>query len=112
MEQSPGFVTDCGLVCWLKKSLYGLKQAPHALYESNDNSFFNTGFKHFEFDCCIYVLHVHSDTLIIALYVDDLIITGNNVNMILGLKKQLDLGLFHFFLGIQNFQMDAGIFLS
>ena len=53
-----------------------------------------------------------------ALYVDDLVTIGNNANMILGLKKQLvdtfemiDLGLLHFFVGIQILQMDDGIFL-
>ena len=52
-------------------------------------------------------------------YVDDLVITGNNVNMILGLKKHLadvfemiSIGLLHLFLGIQILQMDDGIFLS
>jgi hypothetical protein len=53
------------------------------------------------------------------LYVDDLVITRSNVDLILGLKKQLadtfemtDLGLLHFFLGIQVLQMDDGIFIS
>ena len=67
----------------------------------------------------IYVFHVHGDTLIVTLYVDDLVIIRNNVNFILGLKKQLvdtfemtDLGLLHFFLGIQILEIDDGIFLS
>ena len=54
-----------------------------------------------------------------ALYVDDLFITRNNVNMILGLKKQLVdtfemiyLGLLNLFLGIQILRTDDGIFLS
>ena len=54
-----------------------------------------------------------------ALCVDDLVITGNNVNLNLGLKKQLannfelsDLGLFHFFLGIQILKINASIFIS
>ena len=53
-----------------------------------------------------------------ALYFDDLIITENNVNLILGLKKQLadpfkktDLGQLHFFLSIQILQRDDGIFI-
>ena len=53
------------------------------------------------------------------LYVDYLVITGSNVNIMLFFKKQLidtfemtDLGLLHFFLGIQVLQMDDGIFLS
>ena len=84
-----------------------------------NNFFVNLSFKRYESDHNIYVLHVHDDTLIVALYVDDLVMTGNNVNLILGLKKQLantfettDLILFHFFLGIQVLQMDDDIFIS
>ena len=54
-----------------------------------------------------------------ALYVDDLVINGNNFDLILGMKKQLadtfemtNLGLLHFFLGIQILQMNDGIFIS
>ena len=54
-----------------------------------------------------------------AFYVDDLVINGNNVKLILVLKKQLvdtfemsNLGLWHLFLGIQVLQMDDGIFIS
>jgi hypothetical protein len=53
------------------------------------------------------------------LYVDDLVIIGSNVNLILDLKKQLaytfertGIGLLHFFLGIEVLQMDNGIFIS
>jgi len=56
--------------------------------------------------------------LIVSLYVDDFVITGNNVDLILGLKKQLDntfemtdLLLLHFFMGIQILQIHDGIFL-
>jgi hypothetical protein len=66
----------------------------------------------------IYVLHVNGETLIVALYVDDLVITGSNVDLSLGLKKQLvdtleitDLGLLHLFLGIQVLQMDDDIII-
>ena len=68
-------------------SLYGLKQAPHDWYENTDLSFINIGFKCCEFDHSIYVLHVHGDTLIMELYVDDLVITRNNANLILDLNK-------------------------
>ena len=51
-----------------------------------------------------------------ALYVDNLIITRNNLNPIFGLKKQLaytfemtNLGIFHFFLSIQVLQINDGI---
>jgi hypothetical protein len=35
----------------------------------------------------LYVLHTHGDTLIVVVYVDDLIITDNNIDLILRLKK-------------------------
>ena len=99
---------DCTLVCRLKKSLYGLKQASRAWYEKIDHFLINIGFKWCEFDHSIYVLLVHGDTFIVAFYVDDLFIVGNNVDLLLCLTQQLidtfkmtDLGLLHFFLGIQ-----------
>ena len=56
---------------------------------------------------CIYVLHVDGNTLIFVFYVDDLILTGNNSDLIFRLKHQLadtfetiDLGILHFFLGL------------
>jgi hypothetical protein len=79
MEQTPGFEKDGSLVCQLKKSLYGLKQAPKAWYEKIDKFFLNFGFKCCESNHSIYVLHVNDDTLIVALYVDDLVITRGSV---------------------------------
>ena len=88
-------------------------------YENIDHFFVNVGFQRCEFDHSIYVLHVHDHTLIVELYVDDLDITENNANLILVLKKQLadtfeitNLGLLHFFLGIQILLMNDGVFLS
>jgi len=55
----------------------------------------------------------------IVLYVDDLLITGNDVSMISDLKKELqmnfemiDLGLLYYFLGIKVWQMPGGVFIS
>ena len=100
------------------QEVIGLKQTPCDWYENIDRFFVNVGFKHCEFDHIIYVLHVHDDTLIVELYVDDLDITGNNANLILVLKKQLadpfemnNLGLLHFFLGIQILLMNDGVFI-
>ena len=119
MEKPLGFVIDSSLVCGLKKLLYSLEQGPCACYEKIDRFFINLGFKHCEYDHSNYILHVHGDNLIMELYFDDLVITGNNVNMILGLKKQLidtfeiiDLSMLHLFMGIKILQMNDGIFIS
>lgn len=63
---------------------------------------------------------MHDDTLIFALYVDDSVIIRNNAHLILGLKKQpvytfemTNLGLLHFFLGIQVLKLDdVSLFLN
>ena len=81
--------------------------------------FIKLAFKHCESNHSIYVLHIHGHTLIVAVYVDDLFITGNNINLILELKKQLvetfemtNIGILHLFFDLQVLQMHDVIFLS
>jgi hypothetical protein len=57
--------------------------------------------------------------VILIMYVDDLIITGNNDDHIAQVKKELhagfkmtDLGLLHYYLGIEVFQHPHHIFIS
>ena len=57
--------------------------------------------------------------LIVCLYVDDLIYTGNNTAMFESFKKSMmvefemsDLGMLHYFLGIEVVQSANGIFMS
>ncbi|KAL3534236.1 hypothetical protein ACH5RR_002697 [Cinchona calisaya] len=59
-----------------------------------------------------------SNILIVALYVDDLLYTGNNENMITKFKKDMmkkyemnDMRLLHHFLGIEIDQNDDGVFI-
>ena len=96
-----------------------MKQAPHSWYEKIDLFFINSGFQWFDYDHNIYVLDVHGDNLIVEFYVDDLVIYGNNVDLILSLKKWVvdtfemtNLGILHLFLGIKVIQINDGIFLS
>ena len=120
MEQPPNFLTDSILVCLLQKSLYGLNQPPsRAWYEKIDWFFINLGLKQCEYDHNIYVLHVKDDTFIIVVCVDDLVLTRNNPDLIFRLKSQLvdtfeltDLGMLHFFLGLQVFPLSDGLFIS
>ena len=121
MQQPPGFITSktSSLVCKLHKSLYGLKQAPRAWYEKIDTYFLSNSFKRCVSDPNLYVKNIGDDILIIVLYVDDLIITGSQLISIQKLKENLrkefemtDLGLLHYFLGLQIWHMADGIFLS
>ena len=93
MNQPLSFVTNSNVVSWLEKALYGLKQSPSAWYEKIDHFFTNLGFKRYEYDHSIYVLHVDGDTLIFALYVDDLLISGNNVDLVMSLRNNFQIPL-------------------
>ena len=64
-------------MCRLKRALYGLKQAPRAWYMRIDNYFTGLGFTKSEADANLYRIVVDGKILIIVLYVDDLILTGD-----------------------------------
>ena len=121
MQKPPGFINpeSSNLVCKLHKSLYGLKQAPRAWYDKIDAYFLKNGFKCCTFDPHLYVQNFGTNILIVVLYVDDLIITSNQLTLIQNLKSDLqkqfemtDLGLLHYFLGLQIWHMVDGMFLS
>ena len=86
MEKLHGFVMDSSLVCQLHKLLYGLKKSHRDWYAKINSFFMSLGFKHCESNHSIYLLHVNGNTLIIIVYVDDLVITRNTIDLILGLK--------------------------
>ncbi|KAL0379259.1 UNVERIFIED_CONTAM: Retrovirus-related Pol polyprotein from transposon RE1 [Sesamum radiatum] len=120
VEQPQGFVAKGyeEKVLRLKKALYGLKQAPRAWYSRIDNYFMDRGFWRSLSEPTLYVKRQGNDTLIVSLYVDDLIYIGNNEKMIHDFKEDMmktfemsDLGLMHFFLGIEINQEKEGIFI-
>eukprot|EP00253_Pinus_taeda_P024351 PITA_24351 len=120
MEQPLGFIqTNFSLVCRLKKSLYGLKQAPRAWYAKMDSFLLDTGFSRRHSDNIVYTKKVGKSLIILVLYVDDLILTGSDPNLINHVKSSLknqfeitDLGHLHYFLGLQVLQPKEGISLS
>ena len=89
------------------------------MYAKIDSLIINLGFKLCESNHILYAFCVHGDTLIVSMYVDDLFIIGNNLDLIIWLKRQLvdsieiiDLGIPHFFLFLQVFPFPNGIFIS
>ena len=92
MEQPEGFKAKGkeDYVCKLKKSLYGLKQAPRQWYKKFESVMGEQGYKKTTSDHCVFVKWFASDDFIILLlYVDDMLIIGQNASRIDRLKKQL-----------------------
>jgi hypothetical protein len=78
VEQRQGFLVkgNEGKVLRLRKASYGLKQAPQAWYSRIDKYFTDRGFRRSKSKPTLYIktqgLH---DTLVVSLYVGDLIFT-------------------------------------
>ena len=120
IEQLEGFVEHNKEIhmCRLKKSLYRLKQAPRACYEGIDTHLQEKGFVKSEADANLYYLVLGCEILILVLYVDNLFLIGS-LGLMEDCKRNLakefemkDLGLMHYFLGMQVWQIDGEIFLG
>eukprot|EP00253_Pinus_taeda_P021844 PITA_21844 len=105
-------------VARLKRALYGLKQAPRAWCTRINSYFTGLGFSKSEVDPKLYQIVAEGQLLIIVLYVDDLILTGDEL-LILSCKEDLarefevkELGLLHYFLGLEIWQRSDGLFVS
>lgn len=104
MRQPVCFSDKSSKVCRLRKSLYGLKQSSRVWnMKLNSTLTQKIGFTRSSVDQCIYFKHSDQNTIIVAVYVDDLLIFGSNSTMITKLKKSL----------AQHFKMkDMGIVSS
>ena len=62
----------------LKKALYGLKQDPRAWYNQIDSYLTENGFHRSESEATLYTkVNEQGKMLIVCMYVDDLIFTGD-----------------------------------
>ena len=93
-------------VCRLHRALYGLMQAPRAWYSRIDNYLREMGFQRSEVDHNLYFL-TSEVPLILVLYVDDLFLIGDErligdckSNLVVEFEMK-DLGLMHYFLGLE-----------
>ena len=122
MQQPQGFVDPVypHHICKLHKAIYGLRQAPRAWYSQIDSYMLKQNFYKSETEATLYVRKSTDKVqLIVSLYVDDLFVTGGDEFVVNKFKidmanefEMLDLGLMHYFLGLQIYQEDERIFLS
>lgn len=121
IDQPPGYVTkgEEGKVYRLYKALYGLKQAPRAWYSKIETYFSKAGFLKCPYEHTLFTkIKDGNNILIVSLYVDDLIYTGNDSKMFEEFKMSMknnfdmtDLGKMKYFLGIEVYQSNKGIFI-
>lgn len=120
MKLPPGFrPSRPNKVCRLGKSLYGLKQAPRCWFKKLSDALLKFGFVQAYDDYFLFSYNKKGMVIHVLVYVDDLIITGNDSHMIKKFKEYLgkcfsmkDLGKLKYFLGIEVSRGPEGIFLS
>ncbi|XP_071920664.1 uncharacterized protein [Coffea arabica] len=122
MSLPPGFVDKYGVgkVCKLKKSLYGLKQSPRAWFERFNKAVQKFGFLQSQADHTLFYRHSKEGKVaILIVYVDDIILTGDDCGGLENLKKFLakefeikDLGNLKYFLGMEFARSKEGIVVS
>ena len=118
MKLPSGF-TACGdKVCKLNKSLYGLKQAPRYWFSKLVTALKNYGFTQSYSNYSLFDYTQKDVSLHVFVYVDDLVIAGNDSKAITKFKEYLsdcfhmkDLGPLKYFLGIEVARGSEGIFL-
>uniref|UniRef100_A0A0A9CUY6 Reverse transcriptase Ty1/copia-type domain-containing protein n=1 Tax=Arundo donax TaxID=35708 RepID=A0A0A9CUY6_ARUDO len=108
-----------GMVCRLHRFLYGLKQAPRAWFQRFASVVSAAGFSANAHDPALFVHTSSRGRTLLLLYVDDMIITGDDSQYIAFVKARLseqflmsDLGPLRYFLGIEVSSTHEGFFLS
>ena len=121
VKQPEGFVVKGSenKVYKLRKALYGLRQAPRAWNEKLHTVLCELNFERCLKEPSLYRKKQHEDLLLVAVYVDDLLVAGSNIEMIHEFKRAMaakfemsDLGRLSYYLGIEVIQREGSIILS
>ena len=122
MEIPPGLKQLSGgkQVCRLLKSLYGLKQSPRAWFDRFTKAVKEQGYLQGQLDHTLFIKRTSDGKItILIVYVDDMIVTGDNEVEIARLKGILsqefeikDLGPLRYFLGMEVARSSKGISVS
>lgn len=106
-------------VCKLHKALYGLKQASRAWFDRFSSFLLTHGFFCSLADPSLFILHSTQGTLVLLLYVDDMLLTGSDSKLLDEFIALLhsefamkDLGLVHHFLGVEVHRFRDTLHLS
>ncbi|WVZ76072.1 LOW QUALITY PROTEIN: hypothetical protein U9M48_024074 [Paspalum notatum var. saurae] len=102
----------------LRKAFYSLKQAPRAWYARLKSFLLKSGFVMGSVDKTLFLLSRGGDTLIVQIYVDDIIFSGSSHALVSSFTEQMSrefemslMGEFQFFLGLQIKQGPEGNFV-
>lgn len=111
-----GYIQKKGMICKLNKSLYGLKQSAKEWNETLGRHLEKIGLKALKADPCVY--KNNTNTVYLAIYVDDGIIVGNEpdiLNMLDKIKRLFEIKISKntdSFIGMKIFENKNGIYMN
>ena len=119
IQPPPGFSHPPDKVCRLRRAFYGLKQAPRAWFAKFSSTVSRLGYSLSFYDSTLFLCRTGKGIILLLLYVDDMIITGDDLSEIQELKDFLsqnfemkDLGHLSYFLGLKITSSDDGFYLT
>ncbi|WVZ18008.1 hypothetical protein V8G54_005330 [Vigna mungo] len=120
MKPPPGLLLpEPHLVCKLHKSLYGLRQASRQWNSKLTSALISYGFSQSSADHSLFTYHSSNSFIALLVYVDDIVLTGDNMQAINDVKQFLhhkfsikDLGSLKFFLGFEVARSQQGLVLN
>ena len=119
MQPPPGLSVDSNKVCHLRRALYGLKQASRAWFAKFSSTIFRLGYTINPYDSALFLRRTDTGTILLLLYVGDMIITGDDLRDIQELKDFLsqqfemkDLGHLSYFLSLEITHSTDGLYIT
>ena len=89
MQPLPGLSVKSNKVCYIRHALYGLKQAPRAWFAKFSSTISCLGYMASHYDSTLFLCRTDKGTILLLLYMDDMIITGDDLSGIQEFKDFL-----------------------
>jgi hypothetical protein len=114
IQLPPGLSHSTNKVCRLCQALYGLKQAPRAWFAKFSATISRLGYSISSYDLALFIRRIDRGIILLLLYVNAMIITGDDITGIQELKQFLsqhfemkDLDRLSYFLGLEISSFDG-----
>ena len=119
MQPPPGLSVELNKVCHIRRALYGLKQALRAWFAKFSSTISRLSYMASHYDSTLFIRCTDKDTILLILYVDDMIITDDELSGIQELKDFLsqhfemkDLEHLSYFLDLEITHSTDGLYIT
>ena len=80
MQPPLSLSVDSNKICHIRRALYGLKQTPRAWFAKFNSTISRLGYMASHYDFALFLRRTNKGTILLLLYVNDMIITGDDLS--------------------------------